>query len=497
MLCRGSNLKYGLRKISFLQYRDLKTATFLIDRKIWDLYNIGKNVELCNFFQGDDGMDRRMFRIFLCISLALICLTACGDDEPNDFSSSLEGQHTHQFGDWQAVFEASCTTDGQLVRRCVCGKVEYSTAPAFGHTPISDPYEAPSCTRSGLTEGSHCDICGAILLQQQQIAPTGHDEVIATPTKEATCTENGYTASTCCTTCNETLSSSTVILAKGHTPAILSPAKEPTCIQPGTSASSYCSICEEILSSPQFIPAKGHTPVLDTPEKAATCTETGLSAASHCDSCGNILSTAQIIPATGHTEVIDLPQAPTCTDNGATEGAHCSVCNEILRPQTILPKLGHDMAGDQCQRCHANANASAGLEFTLSSDASYYILTGYGSCTDTDLLLPSTYRGKPVTAVGSSAFSQCRSIHSIELSGSISVIESNAFYRCTGLTAITIPAQLTQIGNNAFSGCASLASITVHAENTVYHSTGNCLIETESKTLIVGCKTAGSPSTVL
>jgi hypothetical protein len=37
-------------------------------------------------------------------------------------------------------------------------------------------------------------------------------------------------------------------------------------------------------------------------------------------------------------------------------------------------------------------------------------------------------------------------------------------------------------------------SITVESGNKVYHSAGNCLIETESKTLIAGCKNSTIPT---
>ncbi|MBP5289548.1 MAG: leucine-rich repeat protein, partial [Clostridia bacterium] len=45
----------------------------------------------------------------------------------------------------------------------------------------------------------------------------------------------------------------------------------------------------------------------------------------------------------------------------------------------------------------------------------------------------------------------------------------------------------------AFYDCPNLMSITVADENTVYHSAGNCLIETTSKTLISGCNSSVIP----
>ena len=78
--------------------------------------------------------------------------------------------------------------------------------------------------------------------------------------------------------------------------------------------------------------------------------------------------------------------------------------------------------------------------------------------------------------------------------GSVTVIGINAFSGCSGLTSITIPDSVTSIGDGAFSDCSGLTSITVEEGNTKYHTSGNCLIQTESKTLIAGCKNSVIPN---
>ena len=59
---------------------------------------------------------------------------------------------------------------------------------------------------------------------------------------------------------------------------------------------------------------------------------------------------------------------------------------------------------------------------------------------------------------------------------------------------MTIPDSVTSIGSKAFSGCKGLTSVIVDEGNTKYHSAGNCLIETATKTLILGCKTSVIPT---
>ena len=82
----------------------------------------------------------------------------------------------------------------------------------------------------------------------------------------------------------------------------------------------------------------------------------------------------------------------------------------------------------------------------------------------------------------------------IPTDGSVTSIKEGAFDACSGLTSITIPSSVTSIGNNAFSGCSGLESIIVDSGNMTYHSAGNCLIETASKMLILGCKNSIIPT---
>ena len=99
-----------------------------------------------------------------------------------------------------------------------------------------------------------------------------------------------------------------------------------------------------------------------------------------------------------------------------------------------------------------------------------------------------------VTSIGKSAFQYCYGLTSITIPDSVTSIGNAAFYACEGLTSITIPDSVTSIGYEAFSVCRGLISITVDKGNSAYHSAGNCLIETASKTLIAGCKNSVIPT---
>ena len=92
------------------------------------------------------------------------------------------------------------------------------------------------------------------------------------------------------------------------------------------------------------------------------------------------------------------------------------------------------------------------------------------------------------------AFGGCASLESITIPNSVTSIGYHAFYGCASLESITIPSSVTSIGKRVFRNCIALATITVENGNPVYHSAGNCIIETEQKTLVAGCKTSVIPS---
>ena len=138
--------------------------------------------------------------------------------------------------------------------------------------------------------------------------------------------------------------------------------------------------------------------------------------------------------------------------------------------------------------------ASEGLSFALNDDGASYAVTGIGTCTDTNVVIPSEYNGLPVTSIGDGAFSDCWRLANITIPNSVTSIGDSALSNCTSLTNITIPNSVTSIGDSALYWCSSLTSVTVDPNNSVYHSSGNCLIETDSKTLIAGCSTSVIPA---
>lgn len=103
------------------------------------------------------------------------------------------------------------------------------------------------------------------------------------------------------------------------------------------------------------------------------------------------------------------------------------------------------------------------LNIRLNPDNESYTVYGinardsyYQEITVPAITVPSTYNGKPVTAIG-----------------------ENAFANCTKITSITVPEGVTRIGNGAFDGCTSLKTVTLPDSLTSEeHIFNNCPIET-------------------
>lgn len=92
-----------------------------------------------------------------------------------DLISSTIKQFTcgkHEYGDFEILKNPTCTEKGQKGKICKkCGKItEKTDIDAAGHAPVTDPAVAPTETTDGLTEGSHCGVCG-VVLQAQEVIP--------------------------------------------------------------------------------------------------------------------------------------------------------------------------------------------------------------------------------------------------------------------------------------------------------------------------------------
>ena len=180
--------------------------------------------------------------------------------------------------------------------------------------------------------------------------------------------------------------------------------------------------------------------------------------------CANL----QIVDFSNYTR----SSVPTLSNADAFTGCHANLI--IIVPQNLLSSW----------QSATNWSSLASKIRTTSQDLDIvngfydgYEVVGLGDCTDTHLVIPSTYNGNPVTSIGDDAFydegftriiisnsvkyigcwafDSCSYVSRIILGNSVETIDEGAFYN-NGITSIFIPRSVTYIGYSAFEECYDL-----------------------------------------
>jgi len=304
----------------------------------------------------------------------------------------------HYFDDSGAFVTGEALLDGYGYRFDVDGRLEGSLSgwhtvdgerrffEADGklhetHTPIIDAAVPPTCTEPGLTEGSHCAVCEAVLTPQEPVEMLGHHwgkasyawsedytsvtarraclndpahvqaetvQTSAEVTKAATCTARGtttYTASFDNTAFHTRKKAVRNIPATGHRWG-----------RAGyTWAEDYTSVTARraCLNDPAHVQIETVQTSVEV-TKAATCTARGTTtytASFRRTAFRTQKKRVRDIPATGHTPVTDPAVPPTATADGLTEGSHCAVCGKVLVAQKPIPRLDNALIlrGNACR----------------------------------------------------------------------------------------------------------------------------------------------------
>ena len=237
-------------------------------------------------------------------------------DDCHETISVTEIPATGHVNTTTTTVDATCTTNGSITVTCACGHVVSTETisakghtagaeadcdnaqtctvcgaelhSALGHTTVIDAAVAPTCTTTGLTEGSHCSVCDEVFVAQTVVNALGHkydnacdttcntcgatrevgEHNYETEVTAPTCTTDGYTTYTC-TVCGHSYVDNKVSAA--HT-VVVDKAVPATCTTAGKTEGSHCSVCNTVLVAQKTVAALGH----DWKADAYKCSGCGL-----------------------------------------------------------------------------------------------------------------------------------------------------------------------------------------------------------------------------
>lgn len=444
----------------------------------------------------------------------------------------------HKYGQWYETVAPTESQKGEKRRDCVnCDKVEVIALAELTHS--HDRWEtvileavAPTCVKTGLTEGAKCSGCGEILIAQESVPALGHSyESVVT---EPTCTQRGYTTYTC--HCGRTYKDD-YISNLGHVDLDTDHhcdrgdkedmgrhadnnrdhACDYGCAEPigehlTSEGSHYCSYCRQRMTecvdenkdhecdicgkgnmgehydSPDDNdhvcdygcdgwPLEDHSDEVESVVEP-TCTEEGYTNYV-CTVCGEKWVGAYQ-QALGHNEVWDKAVAPTCTEVGWTRGKHCSRCNEVFIAQEEIPAAhtwseeyewddqGHWHLCTVCDQISEKIAHQAGTD-------GYCTACALPLCPTDGVTYAVSEDGTYAQVTGYEG-GESRIVIAEQYEGlPVKAIGASAF-KGSGLTRVQLPDSITEIGENAFYECKSLTAINLPEGVTriSYYAFANC-----------------------
>ena len=175
-------------------------------------------------------------------------------------------------------------------------------------------------------------------------------------------------------------------------------------------------------------------------------------------------------------EIINIPKGVKSIGDRTFYG--CTNLTQVTIPQcSQLTRIGEEVFYD----CSALTQFDDLINTNLSS-IGYRAFYGCNS-------LESIQLPDSVESIGESAFGSCKKLADVTLPNNLVSIGDSAFSNCTNLTSIHIPEKVMSIGIDAFP-YRTMTSVTIDTDNTAFSIINGCLIDLNTKTLIVALNNA-------
>ena len=188
-----------------------------------------------------------------------------------------------------------------------------------------------------------------------------------------------------------------------------------------------------------------------------------------------VIENGTLIKYKGRDKIVVIP------DGVANIAAETFMCNYVLQSVTI-PKTVESIGERAFYYCSNLQNVE------ISNGVKEIRDEVFCACTKlVDIVIPES-----VKSIGNGAFSETGLENIVILNGVTSI--GDCAFALSHIKKIMLPRSVTNLAEDAFVLCYDLASIVVAKGNKIYHSAGNCVIETATKTLICGCENSIIPT---
>lgn len=385
---------------------------------------------------------------------------------------AISENHQHAVAEWITAIAPTCTANGTQHAVCSCGRtIKTKAILAQGHAPVVDKSVAATCTSNGLTEGSHCSVCNAIIVEQKTVDSKGHTmtskEVAATAGKEEHILHY-------CTACSYSYEEANA----PSSPIKFTSNNNGTCSVTGLNDTTITDLVipKKSPNGDTVVAVANRAFIKNTTLKSVTLPSTvktlGEFAFYACTNLSSVNGTqyATFIDGSAFADCsalasLDLSAATTMDNyvcSGATGLSSVKLSNDLKKlPQGMFAGCTSLMDIRLPSSITVIGNAafqSTNMEsITLPDSVEEIEMYAFRYCSN----LKSIKLSKNLKTIHPLVFERCSKLNNVVLPDGLKTLGRLAFSDCKSMTSINLPDTLTSIGDSCFSGCTALASATL------------------------------------